>query len=156
MDIGGIPSKIAANADKIGIVVGALSTLNGLQPGNPIGAATAILEGLVRKPHFPNLDNVVGYILTYDPSHTFKYGIGAAIAGWIASEIDMHPTVTKIGSALMKAGIGAAEANVALTFLIYSGLSSSPPDQSILSKYRSSGTSAFSGSYNPDQSYGRA
>jgi hypothetical protein len=121
MDIGSIPSKIASNADKLGMAVGAISYLASCGGGDFIKGAQAILGGLVEKPHMPNLGHVWVNLIRGEMNHTFPTAVGAAIAGWVLKEIDILPQANKIGEAVMKAGIGAAEASVVLAVLAHSG-----------------------------------
>lgn len=121
MDFGGITGKIEGNADKIGMVVGALMYSGGVHGGDPIAGFMDIFNGLMTKPHIPDFGHVAQNLMGGDMSGTFKVGVGAAIVGYLLKEIDVIPQSAKIGNAVMKAGVGAAEASAVLTILNFAG-----------------------------------
>ena len=120
MDIGGLPSKIAGNADKIGLVVGAYATLQALgkQWGmDPMQSGVELFMRLTRTPHIPDL----GLSWQTMQQNGFIAEAGAAIAGWFLKEVDLFPQLNQLGNVLMKAGIGAAEANAVISLISEAG-----------------------------------
>lgn len=133
LNIDSIVGKIESNADKLGLAVGAYGELNrfakewaaqGYPITDPISAALTIAQGLFENPHIPNLAHVKDSLL--NSAGTFKPAVMTAIAGYFLKEVDIMPKLTRLGNALMKAGMGAAEAAAVINVLTYSGAASSP------------------------------
>ena len=133
LNIDSIVGKIESNADKLGLAVGAYGELNrfakewaaqGYPITDPISAALNIVQALIDNPHLPNLAHVKDSLL--NSAGTFKPAVMAAIAGYFLKEVDVMPKLTRLGNALMKAGVGAAEAAAIINVITYSGAASSP------------------------------
>ena len=131
LDIDNIIGKIEHNADKVGLGLGAYMELNRFakewtQYGvtDPLSAAMNILEGLMSDPHIPNLEHLKDSL--FSPTGTFKPAAMAAIIGYFLKEVDVMPQLTRLGNALMKAGVGAAEATAVIQLLVWSGSGHSP------------------------------
>lgn len=114
--------SIEGNADKIGMALAAWMHLAQEGP-TPMAGLSRILNGLMTDPHFPNLEHVMGNLTDTAPSRTkpFIPCVQAAVIGWLLKEIDIHPTIARIGNFLMKAGIGGAEASAVLALITFSG-----------------------------------
>jgi len=133
MEIDHILKGLETHSDKLGMVVGALSTLDAVNAGDPMKGALAILQGLIAHPHIPNLSQVAAFTFGgYDKNNTLQNSILATLGGYFLKEIDILPQLTRVGNAVMKAGVGSAEAALVVTLLMYSGLSNSPPDPAIM------------------------
>ena len=96
MEIGNMPSKIEANADKLGLIVGTIGELNrfgkewaGYGGQGPFGAAMNIFQSLMQDPHIPDLNHVWQSLL--NEKGVFKPAVIAAIIGWFAKEVDIVP-----------------------------------------------------------------
>jgi len=133
LNIDSIVGKIEHNADSLGLGLGAYLELNrfykewevqGYDIHDPISAAMTIIEGLLSNPHMPNLNHVKTALM--NPAGTFKPAAIAAVIGYFLKEVDVMPKLTRIGNALMKAGVGAAESALVINLLTYSGAASSP------------------------------
>lgn len=125
LGLGNIERKIIDNADKIGMLLGGYSLLKSITP-NPFKAAELIAEGLMNDPHFPDLGSLKNYLLIYDKNHTLMNGVKYGVIGWALDELNLHPTVTKIGKVLKEAGFGAAKSSAIVAALAYSGYAHSP------------------------------
>jgi ABC-type glucose/galactose transport system permease subunit len=131
MELDNIMGKIEGNADKIGMILGAYGELNryskewaqyGIK--DPMAAAMNIVQALMENPHMPNLKHV--QMALFSDTGMFKGSVIAVIAGWFMKEVDILPQLSKLGAALMKAGIGSAEAAAVINILTYSGAGQSP------------------------------
>lgn len=126
LNIDSIIGKIEHNADKVGLGVGAYMELNRFakewtQYGvtDPISAAMKIFESLMSDPHIPNLVHLQESL--FSPTGTFRPAVMATIIGYFLKEVDIMPQATRLGNALMKAGVGAAEAAAVIQLLVWSG-----------------------------------
>lgn len=92
--------------------------------GKPmLGNLMAEIQALMTQPHFPNIDHVVRDLMSDGwAGPVFKGSVMAAIAGWILAEIDMHPTVSRIGDTLKTLGSNAALGTAAVVLLDDSSL----------------------------------
>jgi len=133
LNIDNIVGKIESNADKLGLAVGAYGELNrfakewaaqGYPITDPISAALNIVQALIENPHLPNFAHVKDSLL--NSGGTFKPAVMAAVAGYFLKEVDIMPKLTRLGKALMEAGMGAAEAAAVINVLTYSGAANSP------------------------------
>ena len=133
LNIDNIVGKIEHNADKLGLGLGAYMELNrfakewetqGYDIHDPIGAAMTIIQGLMSNPHMPNLSHVQTAL--FNPTGTFQPAAIAAVIGYFLKEVDIMPQTNRIGNALMKGGMGAAEAALIINLLTYSGAAASP------------------------------
>jgi len=131
LNIDSIVGKIESNADKVGLGLGAYMELNRFakewkQYGvtDPLSAAMKIIERLLSDPHIPNLEHLKQSL--FSPTGTFKPAATAAIIGYFLKEVDVMPQLTRLGNALMKAGVGAAEATTVIQLLVWSGAGHSP------------------------------
>ena len=135
MDIGGILSKIEGNANKLGLLAGGYAQLASYGTrgvgSDFISAAMTIGNGIVHKPHIPNLSNVL-VALTGSEAPQFMTAIQAAVLGYILKEININPQLSRLGNALQQGGTAAAEAVAAITLLAYSGIYNSPLDTSLV------------------------
>lgn len=126
LNIDTIVGKIEHNADKVGVLVGALSGLREHAWGQDVLAGfNIIINGLVTDPHIPDLAHVWQHI-TYRGNNTFKTAAGAAIIGYLLKELDLDPKLNRLGAALSKGGWGAVLGVVGLNVLVYSGAGHSP------------------------------
>jgi non-ribosomal peptide synthetase component F len=107
--------SIERNADKIGMVVGALGALG----TDPLNQAMATVQNLMAHPQFPDVQWVARNLT--DTGHAqgkvFTSALMAVIGGWILKEIDIHPAIGRAGRFLFDAGIGAAEAAAVISAL---------------------------------------
>ena len=126
LNIDSIVGKIEGNADKVGMLVGALSGLKEHAWGQDVMAGfNTIINGLITDPQFPDLTNVLQHI-TYEGNNTFKTGAAAAVIGYLLKELDLDPQLNRIGKLLSKGGWGAVLGVVGLNVLVYSGAAHSP------------------------------
>jgi hypothetical protein len=123
MDVGGIVGKLESNADKLGMVVGSASLLSQLGSGDIFKGVQIMTSALMTNPHIPDFAALFGNLTgnASPESKLLMQGVGAAIVGYLMKEINIHPTVTRIGNFLTKAGIGLAEADLVFTGLEYAG-----------------------------------
>lgn len=119
MDFGNIENKIVGNADKIGMILGGVGYLKVGVDTDIWRGAEAIITDLINDPHFPNLQHMASSLM--HPDSPFMIGIKAAVVGWIAKELDLHPKLNKAGKFAMEAGIGAAEASALVATVAFSG-----------------------------------
>jgi len=131
LDIDNIIGKIEHNADKVGLGLGAYMELNRFAKEwteygvtDPLSAAMHIVESLMSDPHIPNLAHLKESL--FHPTGTFKPAAMATIIGYFLKEVDVMPQLTRLGNALMKAGVGAAEATAVIQLLVWSGAGHSP------------------------------
>jgi hypothetical protein len=126
LNIDSIIGKIEHNADKAGMLVGALSGLKEHAWGQDVMAGfNTIINGLITDPHIPDLTHVWQHI-TYEGNNTFKTGAAAALIGYLLKELDLDPQLNRIGKLLSKGGWGAVLGVVGLNILVYSGAAHSP------------------------------
>jgi hypothetical protein len=123
LDLGGITGKLEGNADKIGYAIGFLAVPSAISGGNPIGHYQAILGNLMQHPHLPDFGAVIANLTGggSEESKFFMGGIEAFVIGWVLEQIDIHPTIARIGRFAKKAGLGTATATAAFTVLEYAG-----------------------------------
>lgn len=135
INVNSILSKVEKNLDTLGTIGGAYSTLSNLSDvwGQKDAFATGeyILQGLIKNPHMPNLSEVLTALRERTESKTFMPAVKAAIIGYMLKETKLHPTLTRIGRALEKGGVGIAKGSALVTLLVYSGVAASPPDLSM-------------------------
>lgn len=121
MDIGGIIGKIESNADKLGVLVGALSGLREHAWGKDVfQGINVMINGLINDPHIPDLSHV-WYHLNYPANKTFRTALGAAVLGYLLKEVDIDPKINRLGNALSKGGWGVLMGVLGVNVLIYSG-----------------------------------
>ncbi len=77
-----------------------------------------------------------------------KSGAMAAIGGYLLKELDINPTLNRVGKILTNVGTGAATGSVAGPLLWLPAITSSPPDPS---KYTGSGNSGYGGNPSREQ-----
>jgi hypothetical protein len=63
---------------------------------------------LMTQPHFPDVSHVINDLFYGWGSEVFKPAIMAGIAGWILDEVDMNPTISRIGKVLKTLGLNGA------------------------------------------------
>jgi len=115
MDIGNIFSKIEGNADKLGGLLGFFGGASdvgkawwGDGQAHTFDMLRINITDLMKDPHIPDIGHVLGDLTQGYERSTFFAALMAWIGGYVLKEVDMDPAITKLGSALSKAGFGAA------------------------------------------------
>lgn len=130
MDVGNIFGKLEGNADKLGALLGFLGGAS--DTAKMWGGQTALtmlqqnITDLMKDPHIPNLSNVLGDLTGGYQRNTFMTALAAWIGGYALQEVDIDPTITKLGRALNKAGFGALLGVTAYAIVQRSGTWHSP------------------------------
>lgn len=87
--------------------------------GQPmLGALMQQIRGAMLQPHFPNIEHVMRDLMADAYGGTvFKGGLMAGIAGWILDEVDMNPSISRMGKVLKTLGFNAALGAAAVVLL---------------------------------------
>lgn len=118
MDLGNIFSKVEGNADKLGGLLGGLGELKRIGGTDPLNSAMKIIDGLISDPHIPNIQSLGNLIKSSD---VFRFGLMMAVGGWALHEVDLDPRLSRLGKALMNAGMGATFAGAAVDVIAEAG-----------------------------------
>jgi hypothetical protein len=128
MDIGNIFSKLEGNADKLGGLLGFLGGASdhgkhwwGDGKAHTFEMLQINITDLFKDPHIPNIGHVLSCLTDGYQRNTFMTALTAWLGGYVLKEVDLDPAITKLGSALSKAGFGAALGVLAYATIMESG-----------------------------------
>lgn len=101
MNLDNIVSKIQSNSDKLGTILGfTTGSMNGFN--DVVSSIENIMSGHIHMPDLAAAFQSIG-------NEPFvKSGVMVAIGGYILKEVDLNPTLNKIGTMAEKGGIGYA------------------------------------------------